>query len=104
MKKRNIVIVLLTLTLLLTFSIVIADDVYELYQDANDVPTSIGVIDLPAGTIIGGNPTINFIILLEETDMWVIGTVPNPELVTFAAGTKIHCEHGPGQPDPCDPF
>jgi len=96
MRKNIILGGLFILVLLSAVGFVIANSHFELSEEALNVPTSNGTLDLPNGTLVGGEPT-NYITLTEATTM---ETTTGPE--TFTAGTKIDCDHSPGEPDPCD--
>ncbi len=69
--------------------------IFQLSKKAKDVHTNKGILDLPEGTFIGGHPK-KFLILIKK-----IKLETTKGLIEFKSGTKINCDHGPGQPDPC---
>lgn len=97
MKKLFIFGGILLIGLLVILHQTTADDPdpQELSEQAIGVLTSNGVIDLPEGTMVGGQPE-NYIIL-EETV--TLQTTLGPQ--NFTNGTLIDCEHEPWEPDPC---
>ena len=100
--KKGIKISLVILSLVLMLgAVAVASQIYGLYEVTEDVSTSIGIVNLPAGTNIGGSPT-NYITLTAETTMEVVtGEAPGHESHTFSSGEKIDCTHEPPAPDPC---
>lgn len=100
MEKRILIASLIILLgLVLMFGFIVAEGgPSELSEEAEDISTSNGVLDLPEGTLIGGNPT-NYITLSEGT---TLETTAGSEY--FASGTKIDCDVPPGEPNPCDPY
>jgi len=91
---------ILVLLLMLGFAIAIGpcptEEGCELSKKVRDVLTSNGTIDLPNGTLVGGEPT-NFITLEENKTM---KTTEGPK--NFTIGMKIDCDYEPWEPDPCD--
>ncbi len=69
---------------------------FKLSKIAYNVHTNKGVLNLPRGKRIGGNPK-NFIVITKKTKLVTTGGV-----IEAKPGTKIDCEHEPGEPDPCD--
>lgn len=69
--------------------------VLKLVEETQGVQTSGGVLNLVAGTQLGGNP-LNYVILTRDT---VMATEQGP--VTVPNGTIIDCDPMPGEPDPC---
>ena len=95
MRKNIILSGLFILVLLLAVGFVIATNHFALSEEAQDVSTSNGVLDLPEGTLVGGEP-INYITLTEDVTLETTSGTQN-----FTNGTKIDCDHAPGYPDPC---
>jgi len=97
MKKNIILGSIFALGLILMFGFVVASShgPYELSEEAADVSTSNGVLDLPDGTMVGGDPS-NYITLSAETTMETTSGTQ-----TFQVATKIDCDHDIGEPDPC---
>lgn len=95
MRKNIILGGLFILVSLSMLGLVIATNHFELSGEAQGVSTSNGVLDLPNGTLVGGNP-INYITLTEAITMETTEGSQN-----FTAGMKIDCDHAPGEPDPC---
>ena len=95
MRKNIILGGLFILVLLSAVGFVIATNHFELSEEAQDVSTSNGILDLPEGTLVGGEP-INYITLTEDVTLETTEGSQN-----FTAGMKIDCSHEPWEPDPC---
>lgn len=67
----------------------------EILEEARGVSTSNGVLDLPAGTYVGGNPS-NYVTLTQGTFMLI-----DSGYEFFPVDTKVDCDPQPGYPDPC---
>ncbi len=98
-KKIFIGSLILLLGLVSVLGFVVADSPDKRWETEGinyRVATSIGYVDLPDGTFVGGGPS-DFITLTKKR---VLTTTRGD--VKFARGTKVNCEHEPGEPDPCD--
>ncbi len=96
MQKNILLTGLVLLSLVAVLGFVMAHEGVHTTKGINyNVETTRGIINLPDGTQVGGNPT-NFIQLTRDR---VLRTTVGDHL--FLVGTKINCDHGPGQPDPC---
>lgn len=110
MEKKTIILTLIIIAIVVIAGVLLVkyrpllsgrtvdSEPFELAEEAVDVQTSIGEVNLPVGTKIGGEPDKS--IILEETR--VFQTTEGAQIIQ--AGEEIDCEHEPGYPDPCDPY
>ncbi len=101
MKKKlfySIIALLSIVLIVVALNMSTADDPvpYELALTEYNALTSIGAMDLPVGSLIGGSPE-NYITLTQQTTMETTSGTR-----TLDAGTKIRCGD-PGYP-PCNPY
>lgn len=102
MRKSVILSALFILVVLLTLGFAVAVNsqcpsilACELSEEVIDVQTSSGLLNLPNGTLVGGNP-LDYITLTENITMeTTVGTK------NFTDGMKIDCDPPPNYPDPC---
>jgi hypothetical protein len=96
MRTKLLVGLVASLLILISIALfVVAASSWTLSETASAVHTSSGVIDLPAGTLLGGDFDNYFI--LEETR--VFETSEGPQEI--GEGTFINCFAEPYMPDAC---
>lgn len=108
MEKKIIVGVIALLGLIVAFLVIKAlitgrvtepPPVYILSTKAYDVITSGGIMNLSAGTKLGGDP-VQYAFLRENREF---NTTAGRRFIFN--GTKIDCYSiDPGEPNPCDPY